>query len=163
MIRYERGLSKEDRSKFTMRLVTLHGILANEKTIQYKHDVWTENGSNIFQKIKGAITGNRHCGTAACALGHAVMHRDKFPGMVVQENPKAAQRVLGITDASPAGHQTFEYFGPHAYHYIFHGGAYNKPVDEVTREDAMERIVQYIEQGLGCKLIEGEAPAVAPA
>lgn len=163
MIQYEKGLSKEDRSKYTMRLVTLHGILANEEDIEYKHEIWTNTSKSVLNKIKGLVTGNQHCGTAACALGHAILYRDRFPGMVVHEHSPEVQRILGIAPASPAGFDTFNYFGPGAYKHIFSSDGYNKPAEEVTREDAMERIVDYIEKGLGCALVEGEAPAVAPA
>lgn len=101
MIQYEKGLSKEDRSKYTMRLVTLHGILANEEDIEYKHEIWTNTSKSVLNKIKGLVTGNQHCGTAACALGHAILYRDRFPGMVVHEHSPEVQRILGIAPQAP--------------------------------------------------------------
>ena len=143
-------LSKEARKIYTERLIKLHGIIADAPPEQYDHRVYVRR-NGFWKRV---TTG---CGTAACAIGHACLHADEFPGFEVhnveEKYGRAAAReffngaVIAPTDDSRS------YFGPGSYQAIFHLGAYNKPDEEVTKIDALNRIEDYITKVLGCDLL----------
>lgn len=152
---YNDELSKEQRVQFTERLIKLHTILGQDTTTEYRHQVWTQyTPYGFFKRLR---TG-QHCGTAACALGHALLHRDQFPGLPVFSFEDLAREMarVGNYDFQPftptAG--SAAYFGPDAFTYIFSPLAYAVQANQVTRQMAMDRIEQYIREVLGCQLIE---------
>jgi hypothetical protein len=158
-LQYNEHLSKADRKMYTERLITLHNILAEDTSTEYKHQVWTQNKPyGFFKRLR---TGHS-CGTAACALGHALLHADRFPGLPMLDNralieytrkyegEEEARRIQPFTPIFGSA----DYFGPYTMDCIFSPNAYGVRAEEVTRQMAMDRIEQYITQVLGCKLIE---------
>lgn len=137
---------------FVRRLLKLRDILIDAPPEQYDHNVITESG--------------RTCGTAACAVGHAVLHYKKFPGL------RTVKSYNGDRDLDPGvvpswmneldnkaiddlyiERATDYYFGPFSWSYIFDVYAYDKSPSKVTKFDAIQRIEDYITQVLGCALI----------
>lgn len=143
------SLKKEDRAMYTGRLLKLHAILADAPAENYKHSIFTEKNS-LWKRWR---TG---CGTAACAIGHACLHADQFPGFKVQDLRAFPEimRDRHINQPVVPMPGSFNYFGPKSYEMIFDTYAYGKPAESVTKYDALQRIEDYITKVLGCQLIE---------
>lgn len=139
---YNEYLSPAQRKMYTQRLLTLHQVLGESEDENYYHPAVIRHGFS------------NSCGTAACAIGHAVWHAERFPGFEVEYD--SFGRPVGTANGSN------QYFGPNTWRYIFDGDAYKGEYpsitslcgDGVTRAMAMKRIEEYVEQVLGCKLIE---------
>lgn len=150
---YNTSLSKEERQRFTERLITLHTVLGEDTSTEYKHDIWTQRTPYGFFKY---LRTGQSCGTAACAMGHALLHIDRFPGLQRLDNTAHEILVDAYGPYNP-GIGAFDYFGPDTMKYIFSPYAYDgitTDIEAVTRAMAMQRIEDYITTVLGCRLIE---------
>lgn len=155
------GLSKEARQLYTERLLILHRILGESKDENYEHafiihhDMKDRFGHVDDEYARrnwyAAVQAGTHCGTVACAFGHAVWNHQQFPGFEVALDERG-RPWRSNTPHDP--NYADLYFGPSAWHYIFDSYAYNTSPYRVTRQMAMARIEQYIREGLGCELIE---------
>jgi len=158
-----KNLTPARKRTFVRRLLKLRDILIDAPPENYDHSV---------------ITEKRDCGTAACAVGHAVVHHKQFPGLPVYFDgddwnleytayPDWMAELYRDQFAQwYKEHEEFEdlstysssdtYFGPFAWAYIFDTNAYPKPTADVTKYDAIQRIEDYITKVLGCELIPAE-------
>lgn len=162
-IPYAEDLSPEQRKEFTQRLLTLHQVLGESADENYGHSFIIRHGFDPDDYIVQLSPRLQHntCGTAACAVGHAVWHHEKFPGLPVlfdhKDRPSGLQNFVdgGYMDDADVSNM---YFGPGAWRYIFDAGAYEQEhgaeSGRVTRAMAMKRIEDFVTQRLGCKLIE---------
>jgi hypothetical protein len=133
-------LTAEERKQFSSRLLELHKVISESEDENYTHNVFSRNASNS-------------CGTAACAVGHALWHIKRFPGL---EHHKLS--FTSVVNGAKFGLIRPEganaYFGPRAWENIFDLLAYDKPPNEVTRADALRHIERQITEVYGCTLIE---------
>lgn len=160
---YKDDLTPEERKQFTERLLTLHQVLGESADENYGHSFIIKHFGNdgrygYLKEVMPHLATNT-CGTAACAVGHAVWQHHRFPGLPIWFSDDG-KTPLGL--AYPNGESDSEitdaYFGPGAWRYIFDTGAYlsehNTDANGVTRSMAMKRIEDFVTQRLGCKLIE---------
>lgn len=175
-IPYNDTLTNHQRKTFSSRLLTLHQVLSESADENYYHASVIERFDGKHSRLEDYAEESPHlasntCGTAACAVGHAVWHYEKFPGLPVHLNEKGEPTGINNTqlyknngldpdEYTYSLESTDLYFGPGAWDLIFDPDAYYQEhkVDEynVTRAMAMKRIQDYITGALGCKLVEDE-------
>ena len=146
-------LSQEERKLYTGRLLKLHQIIAdNHENTHYRHQLWVYTGNTTSKQT--------HCGTAACAMGHAMIFADQFEGF----DPNIYMRG-SYSWEWPDNDEMMKasaYFGPQAFEHIFSWNAFGEGrVFDITREEALERIETHITEYLGCKLIEEKIDGAA--
>lgn len=157
ILEYNSDLNKDERQLYTERLIKLHTILGQDTTTEYNHLFWTVKTRN--GTIKKLITGHA-CQTSACAMGHALLHADEFPGLnKTNYTTDDLAELLELPRWQPLvpGTGAFAYFGPNSLDYIFNTNAYgirDGKVHSPKRKEVMQRIEDYITTVLGCQLVE---------
>lgn len=150
--RFKKELTERDRAKFSERLLRLREIILKSKS--YDHSQYVDSSAEFHFKERDDMCIARPknpCGTPACALGHAIIHKREFPGLHLT----FALDEFSDVRLRPTNGEIDEiaiadgYFGPHAYASIFSSFAFNCNAEDVTFAMVASRIESFVKQSFG--------------
>jgi hypothetical protein len=151
---FQSQLKESQRKKFAERLLTIANVIKAVSPKQYQHDSWVSQ-----------YRPNQHCGSTACAMGHACCNPKLFSGLpfrVIDETPEetdpnwktyeieVVKSKLKNKDNDDLDDASEEYFGIGAMEAIFDADAhFGVSCHNVTKSMAIKRIEKFVRESYG--------------